>query len=50
VLLTAMGKRQAPAAAEHLDGDGQQYGIGKQLWDYGVRVLEGAQEDDRSSR
>ena len=31
----------------YFDGDGQQLGIGKQLWDYGVRVLEGKRTDDQ---
>jgi phage terminase large subunit-like protein len=47
VLLTAMGKRRHPMLLSISTATGNTTGIGKQLWDYGVRVLEGAQEDDR---
>ena len=47
VLLTAMGKRRHPMLLSISTATGNNSGIGKQLWDYGVRVLEGAQSDDR---
>ncbi|MBL6082002.1 terminase large subunit [Belnapia sp. T18] len=47
VLLTAMGKRRHPLLLSISTATGNTTGIGKQLWDYGVRVLEGAQEDER---
>src|SRR5215207_8407679 len=47
VLLTAMGKRRHPLLLSISTATGNNSGIGRQLWDYGVRVLEGTQEDDR---
>jgi phage terminase large subunit-like protein len=47
VLLTAMGKRLQPMLLSISTATGNTTGIGKQLWDYAVRVLEGAQQDDR---
>src|SRR4051794_25125176 len=47
VLLTAMGKRRNPLLLCISTATGNNSGIGKQLWDYAVRVLEGAQEDPR---
>jgi phage terminase large subunit-like protein len=47
VLLTAMGKRKHPFLLSISTATGNNSGIGKQLWDYSVRVLEGAQEDER---
>ena len=47
VLLTAMGKRRNPLLLAISTATGNNAGIGKQLWDYAVRVLEGAQEDER---
>jgi phage terminase large subunit-like protein len=47
VLLTATGKRKHPMLISISTATGNNSGIGKRLWDYGVRVLEGAQEDDR---
>lgn len=47
VLLTAMGKRTQPLLLAISTATGNNTGIGKQLWDYGVRVLEGKQADDR---
>jgi phage terminase large subunit-like protein len=47
VLLTAMGKRRNPLLVAISMATGNNAGIGKQLWDYAVRVLEGVQEDDR---
>src|SRR5919112_2367839 len=47
VLLTAMGKRRHPLLLSISTATGNNSGIGKQLWDYAGRVLEGAQEDER---
>ena len=47
VLLTAMGKRLNPLLLTISTATANKTGIGKQLWDYSVRVLRGAQEDDR---
>jgi phage terminase large subunit-like protein len=47
VLLTAMGKRRNPLLVSISTATGNNSGIGKQLWDYSVRVLEGIQEDER---
>jgi phage terminase large subunit-like protein len=47
VLLTAMGKRHNPLLVCISTATGNHAGIGKQLWDYSVRVLEKAQDDDR---
>ena len=47
MLLTAMGKRRNPLLLAISTATGNNAGIGKQLWDYAVRVLEGAQADDR---
>jgi phage terminase large subunit-like protein len=47
VLLTAMGKRRHPMLVAISTATGNNSGIGKQLWDYAVRVLEGTQADDR---
>src|SRR5215213_7081485 len=47
VLRTAMGKRKHPMLLCISTATGNNSGIGKQLWDYGVRVLEGKQTDDR---
>lgn len=47
VLLTAMGKRRHPMLVSISTATGNNAGIGKQLWDYAARVLDGAQEDDR---
>src|SRR3954453_20766488 len=47
VLLTAMGKRRHPLLLSISTATGNNSGIGKQLWYYGVRVLEGTQADDR---
>jgi phage terminase large subunit-like protein len=46
-LRTAMGKRRHPLLLSISTATGNTAGIGKQLWDYSVRVLEGAQSDDR---
>lgn len=47
VLLTAMGKRRHPMLLAISTATGNTSGIGKQLWDYSLRVLDGAQSDDR---
>jgi phage terminase large subunit-like protein len=47
ILLTAMGKRRQPLLVSISTATGNSTGIGKQLWDYSVRVLEGTQHDDR---
>src|SRR5215207_2439371 len=47
VLLTAMGKRRHPLLLSISTATGNNTGIGKQLWDYAARVLEGVQEDER---
>ncbi|MFC7737514.1 terminase large subunit [Roseomonas sp. GCM10028921] len=47
VLLTAMGKRRHPLLLSISTATGNSTGIGKQLWDYAARVLEGAQADER---
>ena len=47
VLLTAMGKRRHPLLLSISTATGNNTGIGKQLWDYAGRVLDGTQEDER---
>ncbi|MDJ0391067.1 terminase large subunit [Roseomonas sp. E05] len=47
VLLTAMGKRRHPLLLSISTATGNNSGIGKQMWDYAVRVLDGLQQDDR---
>jgi len=46
-LLTAMGKRKHPLLLSISTATGNTTGIGRQLWDYSVRVLQGQQQDDR---
>ncbi len=46
-LRTAMGKRRHPLLLSIGTATGNTSGIGKQLWDYSVRVLEGVRLDDR---
>ena len=46
-LSTAMGKRSQPFLLSISTATGNNAGIGKQLWDYGMRVLTGAATDDR---
>jgi phage terminase large subunit-like protein len=46
-LITAMGKRRQPFLLSISTATGNTAGIGKQLWDYGLRVLQKGQEDDR---
>ena len=47
VLLTAMGKRLNPMLIAISTATGNTSGIGKQLWDYTVKVLNGTQTDER---
>jgi phage terminase large subunit-like protein len=47
VLMTAMGKRLQPFMLAISTATGNNAGIGKQLWDYLMRVLDGAQESER---
>ena len=47
VLLTAMGKRSNPLLLAISTATGNNSGVGKQLWDYAVRVLEDTQQDER---
>ncbi len=47
VLLTAMGKRVQPLLICITTATDNTAGIGKQLWDYSLRVLDGVQEDER---
>jgi hypothetical protein len=46
VLLTAMGKRSNPLLLAISTATGNNSGVGKQLWDYAVRVLEDTQQRD----
>jgi phage terminase large subunit-like protein len=46
VLRTAMGKRRHPLLLSISTATSNTSGIGKQLWDYTVRVLDGKAEDD----
>lgn len=47
VLLTAMGKRLHPLLVSISTCTGNTTGIGKQLWNYSVKMLSGVQDDDR---
>jgi phage terminase large subunit-like protein len=47
VLLTAMGKGRHPMLLSISTATNNTAGIGKQLWNYAVRVLEGLQKDER---
>ena len=47
VLLTAMGKRLNPMLVAISTATGNTSGIGKQLWDYGIKVLSGTLTDER---
>lgn len=47
VLLTAMGKRKHPLLISISTATGNTTGIGKQIWDYSVRVLNRTQDDER---
>src|SRR3954468_13549497 len=46
-LITAMGKRRQPFLLSISTATGNNTGIGKQIWDYGLRVLQQGQTDDR---
>jgi phage terminase large subunit-like protein len=46
-LSTAMGKRKQPFLLSISTATQNNAGIGRQLWDYGLRVLNGLQEDER---
>ena len=46
-LSTAMGKRRQPFLLSISTATSNNAGIGRQLWDYAARVLQGAQADDR---
>lgn len=46
-MLTACGKRKHPLLISISTCTGNNAGIGKQLWDYSVRILTDAQQDDR---
>ena len=43
-----MGKRRQPVLLAISTATGNNAGIGKALWDYGLRVLQKSQEDDRA--
>jgi phage terminase large subunit-like protein len=47
VVITAMGKRRQPLLLSISTCTDNTLGIGKQVWDYTERVLEGQLEDDR---
>jgi phage terminase large subunit-like protein len=47
VLLTAMGKRKHPMLLSISTATGNTTGIGKQLWDYSLRVLNGTNDDEQ---
>lgn len=47
VLLTAMGKRRHPLLICISTATGNNFGVGRTLWDYGVRVLQGDTDDAR---
>lgn len=46
-LVTALGKRSQPFLLSISTATGNNAGIGKQLWDYGLRVLRQSAQDDR---
>lgn len=46
-LITAMGKRRQPFLLSISTATGNNAGIGKQLWDYLLRVLQQSAQDDR---
>jgi phage terminase large subunit-like protein len=46
-LITAMGKRTQPFLLSISTATGNNAGIGKTLWDYGLRILRQGAEDDR---
>jgi phage terminase large subunit-like protein len=46
-LLTALAKREQSLLLSISTATGNTSGIGKQIWDYGLRVLQKGQDDDR---
>lgn len=46
-LITAMGKRRQPFLLSISTATANSSGIGRQVWDYVMRVLDGGQDDDR---
>lgn len=46
-LITATGKRRQPFLLSISTATSHNEGIGRQVWDYGLRVLNGTQQDDR---
>jgi phage terminase large subunit-like protein len=46
-LITAMGKRRQPFLLSISTATSNSAGIGKQVWDYVMRVVQGGQDDDR---
>jgi phage terminase large subunit-like protein len=46
-LITAMGKRRQPFLLSISTATSNSAGIGKQVWDYVLRVVQGGQDDDR---
>jgi len=47
VLLTAMGKRIQPLLICITTATDNSAGVGRQLWEYSIRILDGIQDDDR---
>jgi phage terminase large subunit-like protein len=47
VIITAMGKRRQPLMISISTATDNSTGVGKQVWDYTEKVLEGQLEDDR---
>jgi phage terminase large subunit-like protein len=47
VLLTALAKRLQPFLLSISTATGNNSGVGKQVWDYGVRILDSINDDDR---
>jgi phage terminase large subunit-like protein len=47
VILTAMGKRRQPLMISISTATDNSTGVGKQVWDYTEKVLDGVLEDDR---
>jgi phage terminase large subunit-like protein len=46
-LITAMGKRRQPFLLSISTATGNAAGVGKTLWDYGMRILRQSAQDDR---
>jgi phage terminase large subunit-like protein len=47
IKVTLMGKRHQPLLVAISTPTGNNSGIGKQLWNYAVRTMEGTQDDNR---